>query len=205
MKRCKLEYMIKNMDIDSKKRLVWKIDLEGCRDFDFLISQTLLNIDMSDIIIKNIEDFKKNYIVKFLEMNQICIENDVNPLFSDPYNLIECEKRRLDLIEEQDEEYLNEYFKVDSFDNYNPKKLTKIISYPAIFEIEDEWYNVTVPDIFGGVTCGQSYDEAVEMAKDMIKLMLNEAPGQCFPPKSKEETQENFPDKLIVMIDVEVN
>ena len=42
------------------------------------------------------------------------------------------------------------------------------------------------------------------MAKDMIKLMLNEAPGQCFPPKSLEETQRNFPNKLIVMIEVEV-
>ena len=80
----------------------------------------------------------------------------------------------------------------------------KIISYPAIFEKEDDCYNVTVPDIFGGVTCGQGYEDAINMAKDMIKLMLNEAPGQCFPPKSLEETQRNFPDKLVIMIEVEV-
>ena len=67
-----------------------------------------------------------------------------------------------------------------------------------------ERYNVTVPDIFGGVTCGQDYEDAINMAKDMIKLMLNEAPGQCFPPKSLEETQRNFPDKLVIMIEVEV-
>ena len=42
------------------------------------------------------------------------------------------------------------------------------------------------------------------MAKDMIKLMLNEAPGQCFPPKFLEETQRNFSNKLIVMIEVKV-
>jgi predicted RNase H-like HicB family nuclease len=80
----------------------------------------------------------------------------------------------------------------------------KIISYPAIFEKEDEGYNVTVPDIFGGVTCGFSYEDALFMAKDMIMLMLKKAPGQCMPPKSLEETQKNFPNKLIVMIDVEI-
>ena len=80
----------------------------------------------------------------------------------------------------------------------------KIISYPAIFEKEDDGYNVTIPDIFGGVTCGFSYEDAIMMAKDMVLLMLKEAPGQCMPPKSFEETKANFPNSLIVMIDVEI-
>lgn len=79
-----------------------------------------------------------------------------------------------------------------------------VVSYPTIFEKDDEYYNVTVPDIFGGVTCGKGYHDAVYMAKDMIKLMLKEAPGQCFPSKTLEETQRNFPDKLVIMVEVEV-
>ena len=89
----------------------------------------------------------------------------------------------------------------------NNKNGTKRVSYPIIMEKDEESdaWNVTVPDIFGGVTCGDSYDDAIEMAKDMIKLMLEEAPGQCFPPKTVEETQANFPDKEVVMIEVDLN
>jgi hypothetical protein len=43
------------------------------------------------------------------------------------------------------------------------------------------------------------------MTKDMIKLMLKEAPGQCFTPRSLEETKNNFKDKLVVMIDIELD
>ena len=79
----------------------------------------------------------------------------------------------------------------------------KTISYPVILEEDtDGGYNVTVPDIFGGVTCASDYESAIMMAKDLILLMLNEAPGQCFPPKSLEETQMNFPDNTVVMVEV---
>jgi len=81
-------------------------------------------------------------------------------------------------------------------------------AYPVILEeeLEDEdgGINVTVPDIFGGVTCGKGEEDAIFMAKDMIKLMLVEAPGQCFPPKSLKETQNNFPDKKVIMVEVEI-
>ena len=80
----------------------------------------------------------------------------------------------------------------------------KIISYPTIIQKEEEsdWWNVIVPDIFGGVTCGDSYEDAIKMAKDMIKLMITEAPGQCFPPKSLEETKNNFPNYEVIMVEV---
>lgn len=80
-------------------------------------------------------------------------------------------------------------------------------AYPVIFETDKddrEWINVTVPDIFGGVTCGKGEKNAIDMAKDLIKLMVLEAPGQCFSPKSLEETQNNFPDKKVVIIEVEI-
>ena len=77
--------------------------------------------------------------------------------------------------------------------------------YPAVFEKENDGYAVTVPDIFGGVTCGDSYEDALKMAEDMVKMMLIEAPGQCFEPKSLEETKKNFPNKIVVMIRVEID
>ena len=86
-------------------------------------------------------------------------------------------------------------------------KYLNTISYPAVFskDEESEGYNVTVPDVFGGVTCGDNYEDAIYMAKDMIKLMLKEAPGQCFPPKTYEETKNNFPNEEVIIIEVNLN
>ena len=213
----KLEYMIKNINIKSKKDLIYKIDYENCLDFFSLASEALLKIDtldpsISKVVVdvcnpKEVMIFKRRYTYIFEEINQICIDNKICPLFKDPYNLKECEETRLDLIAPVDEEVLNEYFNVKSFYDYNPPVYKNTILYPAIIEKDEEsdGWNVTVPDIFGGVTCGSDYDDAIYMAKDMIKLMLTEAPGQCFPPKTLEETKSNFPDKIVVMIEVNLN
>ena len=87
------------------------------------------------------------------------------------------------------------------------KKDINKVSYPEIMEKDEEskGWNVTVPDIFGGVTCGDDYESAINMAKDMIRLMLTKAPGQCFPPKTLEETKENFPNDIVIMIEVDLN
>ncbi len=79
--------------------------------------------------------------------------------------------------------------------------------YPAVLEKEkndESWINVTIPDIFGGVTCGKDGDEAIFMAKDLVKTMLINAPAQCLPPKSLEETKNNFPNSKVVAIEVEI-
>ena len=87
------------------------------------------------------------------------------------------------------------------------EKHIKQISYPVIIKKEDEsdGWNITVPDIFGGVTCGDDYESAIYMAKDMIKLMIKEAPGQCFIPKTLEETKKNFPNDEVIMIEIDLN
>lgn len=80
-------------------------------------------------------------------------------------------------------------------------------SYPVIFEKDEDdpkWINVTIPDIFGGVTCGDGEGHAIYMAKDLIRLMLLEAPNQCFEPKTLKETEKNFPNKKVVMVEVEM-
>ena len=78
------------------------------------------------------------------------------------------------------------------------------IPYCALFGRSDEGVDVTFPDIFGGVTCGDDYDDAVFMAKDLLRLMLTTAPAQCGSPLSKEEMQKMFPECEIVEIEVEI-
>ena len=56
--------------------------------------------------------------------------------------------------------------------------------YPAIFHPEEMGYSVFIPDIHGCSTQGDTMDEAVEMAKDAIGLMLEgcgEAPQASKP------------------------
>ena len=81
-----------------------------------------------------------------------------------------------------------------------------IYKYYAIFEEEkdDTGYNVTFLDIFGGVTCGDNFDDALDMAKDLLKLMLVQAKEQCFEPSNKEDLEAKFPGKNLVEIVVEI-
>lgn len=81
------------------------------------------------------------------------------------------------------------------------------VSYPAIFREDKEdpsWINVSFPDIWGGVTCGKGMDDALFMAEDLLKLMLETAPIQCERPSSLEETQKNFPNELVKMVTVDI-
>ncbi len=77
--------------------------------------------------------------------------------------------------------------------------------YPVILEPDASGgFCVTVPDIFGGVTCGEDEADAIFMAKDLIRLMLTEAPAQCNPPRTLEETQRSFKCKRVVAVEVEI-
>ena len=44
--------------------------------------------------------------------------------------------------------------------------------FPAIFQKEGSMYNVVFPDIEGCYTCGESLQDAVDMAKDALCLTL---------------------------------
>lgn len=50
----------------------------------------------------------------------------------------------------------------------------KNIFYPAVFHPEEVGFSVTVPDIDGCFTQGDTMDEAIEMAQDAIGLMLED-------------------------------
>ncbi|MCD8343855.1 MAG: type II toxin-antitoxin system HicB family antitoxin [Oscillospiraceae bacterium] len=51
------------------------------------------------------------------------------------------------------------------------------IYYPVVFHPEDVGYSVSVPDIEGCFTEGDTMDEAVEMVHDAIGLMIEDMPS----------------------------
>lgn len=46
--------------------------------------------------------------------------------------------------------------------------------YPAVFTKEESGYSVSFPDVSGCFTSGETLEEAVEMAKDALCLMIYE-------------------------------
>lgn len=49
----------------------------------------------------------------------------------------------------------------------------KKLFYPAIFETEEKGYSVFFPDLVGCNSCGDTMDEAYEMAKEALGLMIS--------------------------------
>ena len=83
-----------------------------------------------------------------------------------------------------------------------------IYKFPAIFEQDKEepkYINVTFPDLLGVVTFGEGLQNAIEMAKDVLLTMLEYDYIRNTPAKSLEQTQNNFPDKQVLMVEVEYN
>lgn len=78
----------------------------------------------------------------------------------------------------------------------------KTFFYPAIFHKEDIGYSVSVPDIDGCFTQGDTLDEASEMAFDAIGLCLEdyEAQGKAYPQPSDPSNFETSPGDYIVLI-----
>ena len=54
------------------------------------------------------------------------------------------------------------------------------IYFPAVFHPEERGYSVSVPDLEGCFTQGDTLDEAVEMTREAIGLMLE---GCTVPPR----------------------
>ena len=49
-----------------------------------------------------------------------------------------------------------------------------IYVFPAVFQAADEGYNVRFPDLDGMFTSGDSQEEAVELAQEMLPAVLCE-------------------------------
>ena len=46
--------------------------------------------------------------------------------------------------------------------------------FPAVFNKEDDGYNVLFPDLPGAFTCGEDFEEALYMAKECLEIYLED-------------------------------
>lgn len=80
------------------------------------------------------------------------------------------------------------------------------IWYPAVFTPEEDGsaYTVVVPDMeqinCGCVTCGDTMEEACQMALEAIGISLEETPEDQLPAPSRPETLHLEPGEFIVPI-----
>ena len=147
MIRCKLEYLIKNIEIQSRKRLIFLFDKDSQFEFhrvrtrsieEFKNSQYDLTDECQRIMYEvekdKDESLRKEYENIFKEINEICIDNNTYPIFNDPTNTEECLKLREDLLKEYNEEDIKKFFDGKTLRNYEPPLLRDVYLYPAVFE-----------------------------------------------------------------------
>lgn len=72
------------------------------------------------------------------------------------------------------------------------------IFYPAVFHPEEIGYSVTIPDIEGCFTQGDTMDEAITMAQDAIGLMLEDQ--KVFPKPSLPSALTVNPGDFVAMV-----
>lgn len=77
--------------------------------------------------------------------------------------------------------------------------------YPAIFTLENNTYNVAVPDLPGCFTCGDTLVDAIDMARDAISMWLCDAEDkkESIPKPSEFSTFECPPQGFINLIDAD--
>ena len=61
------------------------------------------------------------------------------------------------------------------------------ISYNAILEFAEDGINITFPDIPNAFTCAQTKDEAINMAKDVLKITLHKNKYNTLPTPTPKE------------------
>ncbi|MDQ0286612.1 putative RNase H-like HicB family nuclease [Desulfofundulus luciae] len=76
--------------------------------------------------------------------------------------------------------------------------------YPAIFDYADDGISIEFPDLPGCITCGDTEEEALHMAKEALALHLYgmEQEGMAIPEPSKISQIKAEPNQAIVLIEV---
>ncbi len=76
--------------------------------------------------------------------------------------------------------------------------------YPAIFTVEPEGISVEFPDLQGCFTCGDTEEEALQMAKDALELHLYgfEEEGRQIPNPSKFVSLKIDKNQFVSLIEV---
>ena len=77
--------------------------------------------------------------------------------------------------------------------------------YPVVFTQEGNSYNVTVPDLPGCFTCGESLIDAIDMARDAMSMWLCDAEdkSESIPSFSNTNIIKCEPGSFINFVDVD--
>ena len=81
------------------------------------------------------------------------------------------------------------------------------ITYAAIIRQDQEdpcFYNVSIPDVWGAVTCGEGYENALRMAKDLLETLKDGSLRSFGAPTPIQETKENFPTEEVLPIEIDL-
>ena len=76
--------------------------------------------------------------------------------------------------------------------------------YPAIFEYADDGITIIFPDLPGCISCADSQEETLYMAKDVLGVFITacESLGDTIPAPSKGSDIKTGPGHSVFMIDV---
>ena len=134
MKTCKLEYYIREMRQADKSEIIWLIDKDGERDFHIICIKAITDFkkltppvsdDSFEVFIYQDALYDYNQAMSkfetiFRRINELFINNNVQPIFNDPTNVDECLDVRKDMLEEMSYERANKFFGVSYYGEYRP-------------------------------------------------------------------------------------
>ena len=131
------------------------------------------------------------------------LKMDNDPFFSKD-NIAELERRANDL--KTGKSKLSEHDLIEEDDYENKASLY----YPAVFhkaESNESGFWIEFPDIDGAFTEGNDMDEAMDMAKDCLDLMLSCYIDECikFPkPSSLEDIKAKHPNEIVKLVEYKI-
>ena len=76
--------------------------------------------------------------------------------------------------------------------------------YPAIFTYAEDGISIEFPDLPGCITCADTEEEAIQMAKEVLKLWMQELEKNKdpYPPASKREKIKLSAKEKIIQIEI---
>ena len=133
-KTCKLEYYIREMRQADKSEIIWLIDKDGERDFNIFYIKAITDFkelkppvsdDSFEVFIYQdaLNDYNhtmSKFETIFRRINDLFINNNVQPIFNDPTKVDECLDVRKDMLEEMSYERANKFFGVSDYGEYHP-------------------------------------------------------------------------------------
>lgn len=117
-----------------KSEIIWLIDKDGERDFNIFYIKAITDFkelkppvsdDSFEVFIYQdaLYDYnqaKSKFETIFRRINELFINNNVQPIFNDPTNVDECLDVRKDMLEEMSYERANKFFGVSYYGEYRP-------------------------------------------------------------------------------------